>query len=322
MLHCSQCSTSHYEGSDKEQTVPLHPDAKVFMDIRTAAGSRPVTELTVEQARQQSMDMMRLLGPPEAVAGVRDVEAPGPHGNIPIRIYTPAGTGPFPMTIYYHGGGWVLGNLETADIFCRQLTNAAPCVVASVNYRHAPEYKFPVAAEDCYAATSWLAQHANEFGVEPGKIAISGPSAGGNLAAVTALMAAQHGGPAIAAQVLIVPVTNYDLMTTSYQENAEGYGLTRDGMHWFWKHYLADESDGAHPHASPLRATSLAGQPPAFVITAEFDPLRDEGEAYARRLEESGVAVQRKRYDGMIHGYQGPALMSDIAGYLRSVFKA
>jgi acetyl esterase len=322
MLHSSQCFTPKIAGYDKEQKVPLHPDAKEFMDDRTQAGSRPVSELTVEQARKQSMDMMRLLAPPEAVAGVRDVEATGPHGNIPIRIYTPAGTGPFPMTIYYHGGGWVLGNLETADIFCRQLTNAVPCVVASVNYRHAPEYKFPVAAEDCHAATSWLAQHADQFGVEPAKIAISGSSAGGNLAAVTALMAAHHGGPAITAQVLIVPVTNYDLTTKSYHENAEGYGLTREGMQWFWNHYLADESDGAHPHASPLRATSLAGQPPALVITAEYDPLRDEGEAYAQRLEESGVAVKRKRYDGMIHGYQGPALMSDIAGFLCSVFKA
>ena len=236
------------------------------MDIRAEAGSRPVAELTVEQARQQSMDMMRLLAPPEAVAGVRDVEAPGPHGNIPIRIYTPAGTGPFAMTIYYHGGGWVFGTVDEWDAVCRALAVESGCRVVSVDYRLAPEHPFPAAPDDAYDAFVWVGE--NLGAGRP--LVVAGDSAGGNLAAVTALRVRDAGGPEIALQVLVYPVVDHDFTTGSYEQYAEeALLLNRLGMVWFWDHYAA-EADRAHPYASPLRAADHSGLPPAYVLIAEF----------------------------------------------------
>lgn len=300
--------------------MPLHPDAKAFMDERTAAGSRPVNELTVEAAREQSVRLSKLLGEGEAVAHVEDRLIPGPHGEIPIRLYTPQGDGPFPVLVYLHGGGWVVGNLETVDFTCRHVCNAANCIVVSVNYRHAPEHKFPAAADDAYAATQWVSDNAVSFNGDPKRIAVGGASAGGNLAAVVALMARARGTPQLIYQWLMVPVTDYSFDTPSYRENAEGYGLTRDGMRWFWNHYLPTEADGQHVYASPLRAADLSGLPPAFVMCAEYDPLRDEGEAYALRLREAGVPVVYKCYEGMIHGYLGPEAMDDAARELKTAF--
>jgi acetyl esterase len=247
---------------------------------------------------------------------------------MPTRIYTPYGTGPFPVLVYFHGGGWVIGNLEAYDATCRALTKAAGCIVIAMEYRLAPEHTFPAAPEDCYAATCWVAANAAAIGGDPRRIAIGGDSAGGNLTAVVAQMARDRGGPALVYQLLVYPVTNYDYDTASYRENADGYLLTRDAMVWFWNHYLRSAADGDHPLASPLRASDLRGLPPAMVLTAEFDPLRDEGEAYARRLQEAGVPVTLKRYTGMIHGFfslgtvldQGKQAMADAAAALRAIF--
>jgi acetyl esterase len=247
------------------------------------------------------------------VGSVVDRRIPGPAGDIPVRVYTPNGTAPFPLLVYFHGGGWVLGGIDTHDGTCRSLANGAGCVVVSVDYRLAPEHRYPAAAEDCCAATQWAAAHAAELGADARRVAVGGDSAGGNLAAVVALMARDRGGPALVLQLLIYPATDARFDTASYRDNADGYLLTAADMRWFWDHYLGDSGRGAEPYASPLRAADLSGLPPALVITAEFDPLRDEGEAYAKRLEDAGVASRLSRYDGMIHGFFGMGQMIDRA---------
>ena len=289
--------------------MPLHPDAAAFLAQRESLGVRPVNELSVAEGREQSIRICPLPGPDDVVGHVHDRALPGPNGDIPVRIYVPAGVTeeqhPLPVIVYFHGGGWVIGNLETDDVRCRQLARASNAVVVSVNYRHAPEDRFPAAAEDAYAAVRWVAENAAEMGEDPQRIAVAGVSAGGNLAAAVALMAKERGGPPLAFQALIVPVTNYSFDTASYGECADGYGLTREAMVWYWRQYLASPEDGDNPFASPLRAADLSGLPPAYVATAEYDPLRDEGDAYALRLREAGVPVVRARFEGMIHGFLG-----------------
>ena len=267
------------------------------------------------------MEMVKRFGPGEPVADVRDVMAPGPGGEIPIRLYTPDGKGPFGVLVFFHGGGWVVGNLETSDFYCRAVTNAARCIIASVNYRHAPEHKFPAAVDDAYAATLWIHEHAPEFNGDPARLAVGGSSAGGNLAPAVTMIARDRGRPPIVFQALNVPVTDHNLDSASYVKNGEGFGLTRAAMRWFWDHYLQSDADGAHPYASPLRAKDLRGLPPAFVQTAEYDPLRDEGEAYARRLVEAGVKVTLKRYDSMIHMFLGPDSIPDLGRELQAAFR-
>ncbi|MBU8919354.1 alpha/beta hydrolase [Bacillus sp. FJAT-29953] len=279
----------------------IDPQAWFILKQLESAGAPPMERLTPELARMG--DFSLLAGAPEEVAKVENRTIPVPGGEIPVRIYTPAGEGPFPALVYYHGGGWVIGNLDTVDVPCRMLANRAGCVVVSVDYRLAPEHKFPTAAEDSYAAAKWVAENAVSIQVDPERIAVGGDSAGGNLAAVVALMAREKGGPSFAYQMLIYPVTNHAYDTDSYRDNAEGYFLTKNTMVWFWNHYLRNEEDGQNPYASPLLAEDLSGLPPALVITAGFDPLRDEGEAYAERLKAAGVPVEATRYDGMIHGF-------------------
>ena len=300
--------------------MSIHPLAKEFLDARTAAGTRPVDELTPDEARAQANAMISLLGPGEAVEQVRDGSVPGAHGEIPIRIYTPAGSGPFPLLVWFHGGGWVIGNLDTTDITCRLLANGGGCIVVSVNYRHAPEHNFPAAPEDCYAATQWVAAHATELNGDGQRIAVGGASAGGNLAAAVTLMARDRGDPHVIFQLLMVPVTDFNLDSGSYKSNAEGYGLTRQSMAWFWNQYLRMEADGANPYASPLRAPDMHGLPHAFVMTAELDPLHDEGVAYAERLRAAGVPVTHQCYAGMIHGFLGPDAPADMGRALRTAF--
>jgi acetyl esterase len=269
-----------------------------------------------------------LAGEPEEVGKVENRTIPGPAGEIPVRIYTPYGQGPFPSLVYYHGGGWVVGDLDGADVPCRLLTNRANCVVVSVDYRLAPEHKFPAAVEDAYAAAKWVVENAPSIQVDPARVAVGGDSAGGNLAAVVALMARDRGGPSLLYQMLIYPVTHHAYNTDSYRENAEGYFLTKDMMVWFWNHYLRDEQDGKNPYASPLLADNLSGLPPALVITAEYDPLRDEGEAYAERLKAAGIPVEVTRYNGMIHGFfwmpgaleQGKKAIEQAANALKQAF--
>jgi acetyl esterase len=309
--------------------MPLDPQAQALLDQMAATGAPPLHAQSVEEARQAVAAFAQLGGDPEPVSRVEDRKLPGPDGAIPVRIYTPAGSGPFPLLVYFHGGGWVLCDIETHDPVCRNLANAARCIVVSVDYRLAPEHKFPAAADDCYAATQWVVNNATLINGDPDRVAVGGDSAGGNLAAVVALMARDRGGPALAFQLLVYPATDYYTPgTPSYQQNADGYFLTRDDMVWFWNHYLNGAADAANPDACPLRAASLAGLPPALVITAEFDPLRDEGEMYSARLRGSGVAAELARYDGMIHGFfsmagvleQGRNALALAAAQLRTAF--
>jgi acetyl esterase len=306
--------------------MPLDPQAQTFLEQLAAAGAPPLHELSVEEARQVIVQLFGTTGDPEAIGAVQNRTIPGAAGEMPTRIYTPSGTGPFPVLVYSHGGGWVIGNLDAYDATCRALTNAAGCIVVAMEYRLAPEHKFPAAPEDCYAATQWVTANAAAIGGDPARLAIGGDSAGGNLTAVVAHMARDRGGPALRYQLLVYPVTDYHFDTASYRENAEGYLLTKDAMVWFWNHYLRSTTDGTNPLASPLRATNLHGLPPAMVLTAEFDPLRDEGEAYAARLQEAGVPVTLRRYGGMIHGFfslgavftQGQQAIADAAAGLRA----
>nr|WP_305882598.1 alpha/beta hydrolase [Haloplanus ruber] len=243
--------------------------------------------------------------PPNDDLRVRNLSIPGPGGDpevpIAIRTYTPPGDAARPVFVYFHGGGWVRGDLDTHDGLCRLLAEAADCVVVSVDYRRAPEHRFPAAVHDAYAATAWAADHAAIVGGDPDRVAVGGDSAGGNLAAAVTLLARERGGPELAHQVLLYPVTDYAFDTASYDENAAGYLLSRASMRWYWERYLGDDIDGANPYASPLRATDLSGVPSATVITAGYDPLRDEGAEYADRLREAGVSVTHENYPGMVH---------------------
>ena len=283
--------------------MPLDPQAKAVLDQFASMGGQQLHEMSVAQARELILGMVALAGEPESIAQMENRTVPGPAGQIPVRIYTPVGTAPFPVLVYFHGGGWVIGNLDTHDGICRSLANRVGCLVVSVDYRLAPEHPFPAAPEDCYAATRWLAEHAGSLGGDKGRIAVGGDSAGGNLAAVVALMARDRGGPKLAFQLLVYPATDTDFETRSYRENSEGYFLTRADMVWFWNHYAPRDEDRRNPYAAPLRAASLRGLPPALVITAEFDPLCDDGNAYAARLREDGVPVRLSQQDGLIHGF-------------------
>jgi len=309
--------------------MALDPQARTILDQMAELGNPPIDELSVSEARQGSAAMTAMQDPPEPVAGIEDRNLSGPGGDLPVRIYKPFGNGPFPVLINFHGGGWVVGDIESTDGLCRSLANTVGCVVVSVDYRLAPEHPFPAAADDAYHATLWAATNATGFSGDPSRIAVCGDSAGGNLAAVVSQMARDRGKPAICFQLLIYPVTDAACDTPSYSDNAEGYFLTKDAMQWFWNHYVQNDSDRNHPYASPLRASNFAGLPAALVITAEFDPLRDEGEHYAERIRATGTPVQLIRYDGMIHGFflmnamidKGRSAIKQSAEALRTAFK-
>jgi acetyl esterase len=282
--------------------MPLDPQARAMIDRTVALNLPPASQMTPAQARE-SVRQRSVALPREDVASVRDHQVPLQGGAIVVRVFTPRGTGPKPALVYFHGGGWVTGDIETHEGICRTLANAADCVVASVDYRCAPEHPFPTAAEDAYAATRWVVEQARDLGVDARRLAVAGDSSGGNLAAAVALMARDRGGPALALQVLIYPVTDHDFERPSYTENAEGYLLTAASMRYYWDQYVPNVADRMNPYVSPMRARSLAGLPPALVITAEYDPLRDEGEAYAQALAAAGVSVAHSRYPGMIHAF-------------------
>ncbi|MSQ48267.1 MAG: alpha/beta hydrolase [Deltaproteobacteria bacterium] len=308
--------------------MPLDPQAKAFLDQAAASGAPPFSMMTVQQARDALGALFAPKGPREPVKSVEDRVVNAGGVKLPVRIYTPEGTGPLPILVFFHGGGWVVGNCESHDTPCRSLANGAGCIVVSVDYRLAPEHKFPAPAEDCYAATKWAALNAAGFGGDPRRIAVGGDSAGGNLAAAVAQMATDRGAPTLAFQLLIYPVTDHSYATSSYRTNAEGYLLTKDSMQWFWNHYLQNENDGQNPYASPIRGQRLTNLPPALVITAEFDPLRDEGEAYATKMKQAGVSVTYTNYKGMIHGFfsladimdQGKQAVKEACTHLRAAF--
>ena len=283
--------------------MPLHPEYEALLREMVERGGPALVDLPVEDARGMFRDM-QIEALDLRVGAIRDVDAAG----VPARVYQPAqqGARAAPVAMMFHGGGWVIGDLTTADSQCRELCKGAGAVVISVDYRLAPEHRFPAAAEDCYAATAWAAEHAARYGGDAARLAVVGDSAGGNLAAAVALMARDRGGPAIAFQLLVYPVTDgVHFDTPSYRDNGEGYLLTADAMRWFWDRYAPNEKDRRDPYASPLLAADHSGLPPALAMTAEFDPLRDEGEAYAKALAAAGVRTEYVCWKGLIHGFFG-----------------
>jgi acetyl esterase len=294
--------------------MALDPQARTLLDERASWGLAPVHQVTPEVARENTLARLRLSPVPiEPVDRVENRTIPGPGGEIPIRIYAPRAAGPLAVLVYFHGGGWVVGNLDSHDVICRSLANQAECMVISVEYRLAPEHKFPAPLDDCFAATVWAAANVDRIGGDPMCLAVGGDSAGGNLAAAVALMARDKGGPELCYQLLIYPVTNRDFETVSYRDNATGYGLMREDMIWFWQHYLRTDEDARNPYAAPLLATDVRDLPPALIITAGYDVLRDEAELYARHLREAGVEVELAQYPTMIHGFFGMAPWIDEA---------
>jgi acetyl esterase/lipase len=283
--------------------MPLHPQCKAFLDILASTGGPPLHQLPIAEARTMPRHMLEFGGPEEVVARVENREIPGPAQPIPIRIYRPVATDTLPVLMYFHGGGFVICDLDSHDRQCRSLANQSGCAVVAVDYRLAPEHKFPAAPDDAYAATQYVAEHADEFGIDPKRIAVGGDSAGANLATVVALMAKDKGGPALRFQMLIYPLTDFADESSSMREYAKDHFLTREQMDWFASQYFATDADRYAPYASPLYARDVRGLPPAIMITAECDPLRDQGEAYARKLQMAGVPVELKRYEGMIHPF-------------------
>jgi acetyl esterase len=284
--------------------MPLDPQAAAFLQELGLQCIPPLEEMPLDTARWALLMAARPKLPPPELARIETMTIPGPDGTeLRVRVYWPHGDGPFAVCLYFHGGGWVLNTIDTHDDLVRRLTAEAGCVFVSVDYRLAPEHKYPAAIEDAYAALNWVVDHAAEWNVDPQRIAVSGDSAGGNIAAVLCLMTRDRGGPTIAFQALIYPITDCDFGRPSYHENADGYFLTKKQMLWFWDHYVRSPEQMSESYASPLRAESLRGLPPAFVLTAEFDPLRDEGEAYAAALKDAGVPVTLHRYDGLIHAF-------------------
>jgi acetyl esterase len=313
--------------------MTINPDAAKVVELIIASGRPPYPTIGHVAAREIFVASRAILQPdPSPVAEVHDLAATAPAGQIPLRLYRGIGTdtkSPQPTLIYYHGGGWVLGNLDSHDGVCRDIANAAQCTVISVDYRLAPEAKFPAAADDSIAAAQWIHDNAAELGVDRARLAVGGDSAGGNLSAVVALHARDNGGPMLKLQVLIYPSADMSSVYPSYEEFAEQLPLTRTTMDWFVDLYLKNRSEDAKDwRASPLHAKSLAGLPPAFVITAAMDPLRDEGEEFARALMKAGVPVEVKRFDGQIHGFltmgrivrDSAVAIADIATELRKAF--
>jgi acetyl esterase len=312
--------------------MPLDPDCVRVLALLRENGLAPVEKLTPAEARSNYRRTRSLLQPPAAeVAAIRDLNAPGPAGPIPLRLYRGIGVdagSPSAALVYYHGGGWVIGDLDTHDGACRRLANAAGCIVVAVDYRLAPEHRFPAAVDDCEAATRWIFEHAGSIGVDPARVAVGGDSAGGNLAAVMALRSRDGGLPPLCYQALIYPATDLLMTAPAYERFTQGLPLTSGSTRWFADHYLRNREDALDWRASPCRVAGLLGVAPAFVLTAGYDPLCDEGQSYARRLGREGVRVSSMHAADQMHGYltmggqvrASDTLIAIIGSMLRDAF--
>jgi len=287
--------------------MPLDPDCLRVHELYKIAGRPPLEQLSPAEAREGMRKSREIMQPdPPAMSEVRDLTCPGPAGPIRLRLYRPLSARPadiLPVLVFYHGGGWVIGDLDTHDVLARQLAQSSGAAVVAVDYRLAPEHRFPAAVDDAYAATRWVADNGKALGVDGSRLAVGGDSAGGNLAAVVSLMAHEKGGPAIRFQLLIYPATDTSQTQVSHKENADVLPLTKPAMDWFWNHYMGGQDGTQDYRASPLIAASLVNLPEAYVITAGYDVLRDEGLDYADKLEAARVPVTRRHYPGQIHGF-------------------
>ncbi|MEZ0602509.1 alpha/beta hydrolase [Paraburkholderia sp. IW21] len=300
----------------KQMSAPAQaePHMQKVLDALASLGGKPIETLTPEEARKQPTpaDAVKKVltqegksTAPEEVGSLKHMSIPGPGGDIPIHIYSPKGKGPFPVMVYYHGGGWVIADTMTYDASPRALANGAKAIIVAVDYRQAPEHPFPAASDDAYAAYQWVLSHAREFQADPHRVAVGGESAGGNLATVVSMMARDKKTPMPVYELLVYPITNNDFSTPSYLENATAKPLSKPMMEWFFKQYAPDAKEANNPYVSPLKAESLRGLPPATIITDEIDPLRSEGKAYADRLRSAGVKVSYKNYVGVTHEFFG-----------------
>lgn len=306
----------------------LDPEVRVLLEAADAVNAPRIETMSVHEARRSRAEGFRKTsGVPVELGRVEELRIPRAGGEIAARVYANDAAGARAGLVYFHGGGWVIGDLDTHDALCRALALASDAVVIAVDYRLAPEHRFPAAVEDAHTAALWIAEHAAELGIDAHRLAVGGDSAGGGLATVVAMRCRDAGGPALAAQVLLYPVLDVSSFdTASYLDFAEGYGLTRTAMQWFAAHYLGAQ-DGKHPEASALLAENVSGLPPSLVVTAEFDPLRDEGRVYADRMRAAGVAVTAVQYPGMVHGFAlmigvleaGRQLVREVGAYLRTV---
>lgn len=305
-----------------QEPAPADEQMQAVLDELASLEPPPIPSLTPEEARMQPSPadaVMSLLSSegmstdPEPVGNVEDRTIPGPAGDIPVRVYTPEGDGPFPVIVYYHGGGWVIATIDTYDSSARALTNAAGAVVMSVEYRKAPENPYPAPLDDSYAAYLWAVENAAEINGDAANVAVAGESAGGNLATVVAMRARDEGEQLPVHQLLVYPITNSDFETESYIENATAKPLDLPTMQWFWDQYIADEAARNDPYASPLQAEDLSGMPPATIVLAQIDPLRSEGEAYGAALEAAGVPVEMQLWEGVTHEFFGMGVVVDKA---------
>lgn len=308
--------------------MPLHPTVEGIRNYRLATGFTPLYTMSVEEARKADAETEAAIWDwIEQPKEIFELDISGPAGPLTLRVYRPhtESDGPLPVLVYFFGGGFVVGSLNTSETFCRALSSLVPCVVVSVGYRLAPEHPFPAATEDCHAAVQWVADNASQFGADGGRIAVAGDSNGGTLAAVVSLMARDGEGPQISGQVLIYPTLRYGAATDSMRDNKDPMFFNGHSVPWFWNHYLADPADGDLPYASPLNAADHSGLPAALMLTAEFCPLRDEGTAYANALALAGTPVEHHHYADLPHGFLSMAAVLEparealdkIVGFLR-----
>ena len=309
--------------------MPLTAECEAVLNTLAENGTPPLDAMPAAEGRDYFNELFKTrLEDQEACAHIEDLKIPVEGGEIPARLYAPEASGPLPVMVHFHGGGWVYLNLDTHDGYCRILANNASCAVLAVEYRKAPEYAFPTPVEDCYAALCWVSDHADDLGLDASRVGVVGDSAGGNLGAAVTLMARDKGGPQLKLQVLTYPAVDATMSAPSIEENAAAPLLGRQQMAWFWGHYVPKGTDVHDPRLSPLHADDHSKLPPAFISTAEFDPLRDEGEDYADKLKAAGVEVDSQRYKGVFHGFmllaklipEGQQLVTAQCEFIRKAF--